>query len=69
MPSSGLPARACARIASRHGASSTAVASKWPTPGTISPSAPAICDGASGVNTSAPAAASALRTDVRLPAR
>ncbi len=45
MPRSGLPPRACARIASRQGPSSTAVASKWPTPGTIRPSAPAICDG------------------------
>ncbi len=57
------------RIASRHGSSSTAVASKCPTPGTMIPSAVAMSAGASGVNTSAPTARSALRTDVRLPAR
>ena len=55
-------------IAVRHPLSMARVASKLPTPGTMTPAAGASSAADAGVKTSAPTAPSALRTDVRLPA-
>jgi hypothetical protein len=68
MPSRGVCCLTEARIAARQSSVIARVAPKWPTPGMITPDAPARSAGADGVKNGAPTAVSALRTDVRLPA-